>query len=176
MILCLLLASPDGLGLEVLGLGAVVLVVIVVLHGFGLDRIVDRYKTGAQKLRDKGSHPSLATGVFAWAIFLMLVLHIVETIFWAVVVNRSGLISPIRDAIYFCANSYTTLGEADMMLPLSWRELSPIMAISGLFTFGWTTSVMFNIVGDHHEVLEDLRAKRRAKPKHRKQAAAGDAT
>jgi hypothetical protein len=61
------------------------------------------------------------------------------------------------DAVYFCADSYTTLGEADMMLPASWRELSPIMAISGLFTLGWTTTVMFSIVGDHHDLIEDRR-------------------
>ena len=44
-----------------------------------------------------------------------------------------------------------------MLLPADRRELSPIMAISGLFTFGWTTSVMFNIVGDHRHLLEGLR-------------------
>ena len=159
MIPCLLV-NQNEVGMEVLGLGATVLVVIVVLHGFGLDRIVERYKMTAQNLRDRARPTALATGVFAWAIFLMLVLHLVETMLWALVVNKTGLIPVLRDSVYFCANSYTTLGEADMMLPISWRELSPIMAISGLFTFGWTTSVMFNIVGDHHDLCQELRSKR----------------
>jgi hypothetical protein len=155
-----LVTSPGEVGLEVFGVGASVLVVIVVLHGFGLDRIVDRYKRTAQKLREQATPTAVATGVFAWSIFLMLVLHLVETFVWALVVHRAGLIPQFRDAVYFCANAYTTLGEGDPMLPLSWRELSPIMAISGLFTFGWTTSVMFNVVGDHHDLCEELRTKR----------------
>ena len=155
-----LVMQPGEFGQTVFGLGALVLVVIVVIHGFGLDRIVVRYKGAAQKLREQASPTAVATGVFAWSIFLMLVLHILETLVWALVVNRAGLIPQIRDAVYFCANAYTTLGEGDPILPASWRELSPIMAISGLFTFGWTTSVMFNIVGDHHDLCDELRAKR----------------
>jgi len=44
-----LLSNQNEVGLEVFGLGAVDLVVIVVLHGFGLDRVVDRYTVTAQK-------------------------------------------------------------------------------------------------------------------------------
>ena len=43
-----------------------------------------------------------------------------------------------------------------MILPFDWRELSPIMAISGLFTFGWTTGEMFDIVGQQRELVADL--------------------
>jgi hypothetical protein len=66
------------------------------------------------------------------------------------------LLPDIHDAIFFSANTYTSLGYGDMHLPYNWRELSPIMAISGLFTFACTTSQLFNIVGLHHEVVEKL--------------------
>jgi hypothetical protein len=47
-----------------------------------------------------------------------------------------------------------------MALPQSWHELSPMIAISGLFTFAWTTSEMFNIVGYQHDLVAELSAKR----------------
>jgi len=42
------------------------------------------------------------------------------------------------------------------MLGWRWHEHSPIMDISELLTFGWTTSVMFNIVRYHHDPVEQL--------------------
>ena len=38
--------------------------------------------------------------------------------------------------------------------------MSPIIAISGLFTFAWTTSELFNIVGYQRDLLQKLRAPR----------------
>jgi len=35
-----------------------------------------------------------------------------------------------------------------MAFPRAWHELSPIIAIAGLFAFAWTTSELFNIVGE----------------------------
>jgi hypothetical protein len=73
-----------------------------------------------------------------------------------VVLNLSGLILNLRDSVYFSANTYTTIGYGKMILPENWRELSPIMAISGLFTFAWTTGQMFELVGFRRKLSEDL--------------------
>ena len=59
-------------------------------------------------------------------------------------------------AAFFAAETYTTLGEGAVRLPLSWRQLGPIIAVSGLFTFGWTSSVLvyvmtqFGTLDTHH--------------------------
>jgi hypothetical protein len=47
-----------------------------------------------------------------------------------------------------------------MILPHNWHELSPMIAIAGLFTFAWTTSEMFNTVGEQHDLVAELSAKR----------------
>ena len=47
---------------------------------------------------------------------------------------------------FFAAETYTTLGEGAVRLPQSWRQLGPIIAVSGLFTFGWTSSVLVYIM------------------------------
>jgi len=160
--------SSDFVPLEVLLFGGVMLLIIVLIHGAGLNRIVERYRRKADELRTKEWHPHLATYIFAGSILFMLALHVFEAFVWGVVLNKFGLIASLRDSIYFSANTYTTIGYGLMILPQSWRELAPIMAISGLFTFAWTTGEMFGIVGQQRELVLDLRA-RRAQRKQRGQ-------
>ena len=139
------------------------LVIIVLLHGAGLDRIIDRYKRRSEVLRRRSWHPYMATSVFAATILLMLFLHVFEICVWGVALNRTGLITNFRDAMYFSANTYTTIGYGVMVLPYSWRELSPLMAISGLFTFAWTTGELFSIVERQRQLVGDLAAARKTR-------------
>ena len=136
------------------------LVIISIFHGFGLDLIVARYKRRAGKMRDERWPPRLAVFLFAWTILQMLVLHLCEICFWGLVLWAGGLIINLHEAVYFSANTYTTLGMGPMALPPVWHELSPIIAIAGLFTFAWTTSEMFNVVGDQHDLVAALTAER----------------
>jgi len=163
--------SSDFVPIEVLLFGGAMLLIIVLIHGAGLDRIVARYKRKADMLRTKELHPHLATYVFAAAILFLLLLHVTEAAIWGAVLYKVGLISNLRDSMYFSANTYTTIGYGLMILPQSWRELAPIMAISGLFTFAWTTGEMFNIVGQQRQLVADLAEKRnrRVKGAHHKQ-------
>ena len=159
----MLMRIPDDLiPFAVIGLGAAMLVVIIIIHGYGIDRIVARYKRRAASLRKTCWHPGLAVFVFAGTILLMLLLHMIEICLWGLVLRGGGLVRNLHEAAYFSANTYTTLGMGPMALPHIWHELSPMIAISGLFTFAWTTSEMFNIVGDQHELVAELSAKRQA--------------
>lgn len=142
--------------LEVFALGAAVLVAITMLHGFGLGRIVSVYRRRARRLLQHANHPFRASLLFGGAVLFMLVLHLADMCIWAVVLHRMGLVADLRSSLYFTANSYTTLGYGNVPLGVGWRELSPVMAISGLFTFGWTTSVMFNVVGYQHDLMDEL--------------------
>lgn len=129
---------------------------MTLLHGSALTYIVRRYRRSAKGLRLEASHPFWATVLFSWTILLMLVLHLIDTTIWAGVIHGLGLAQSFRDGLYLAASDYTTLGIANIALGEGWRELGPIIAISGLFTFGWTTSVMFNVVGDYHNLLDEL--------------------
>jgi hypothetical protein len=93
---------------------------------------------------------------FGRAVLLMLVLHIIDMSIWATVLTRLDLITDPRTALYFTANSYTTLGYGGVPLGFGWRELGPVMAICGLFTFAWTTGVMFNVVGYQRQLTDQL--------------------
>ncbi len=167
--------SPDLIPLEVLAFGGVMLVIIVLLHGAGLDRVVTRYKRRADTLRAKGRPPHFATCVFATTILLILILQIAEACNWGVVLNKAGLIQNLRDSIYFSANTYTTIGYGLMILPFDWRELSPIMAMSGLFTFAWTTGEMFNIAQRQHQLVADLSEHRQKTRRSKRKSASSEA-
>ena len=75
---------------------------------------------------------------------------------WALPIYWLNLIPELSAAAFFAAETYTTLGEGTVRLPLSWRQLGPIIAVSGLFTFGWTSSVLvyvmtqFGTLDTHH--------------------------
>ena len=156
----LLRISPDLIPFVVLGLGGFLLVVVTILHGYGLDLIVERYRRGNERLIRSHLHPFVAVLLFSRTTLQMLFLHLLEICLWGVCLFWGGLIANVHTAVYFAANTYTTLGMGPMPLPQGWHELSPIIAISGLFTFAWTTSELFNIVGYQRELLQKLRAPR----------------
>lgn len=83
-----------------------------------------------------------------------------EILIWAFVLTHMGLIVHAYDAIYFCANGYTTLGMGKMDVEEHWRILSPIIGISGLFTFAWTTSALVDVVSSNRRLLEQLEDER----------------
>ena len=62
---------------------------------------------------------------------------------------------------------HTTVGYGNFLLPDGWHMLAPIIAMSGLFTFGWTGSVLVEVVRRCQEVKT---AAYRAKLEHGKHA------
>jgi hypothetical protein len=141
-------------------IGSIILVCLVLFHGMGIHWVSSLHKRGELRLRAGRPHVFAALLLFGVAIFLLLALHIIGVIWWAIVLTRLGLIHTAKDAIYFCANAYTTLGYGQVDLDPQYRIISPIIGISGLFTFAWTTSTLVNIVRDHNALLESLQLER----------------
>jgi hypothetical protein len=143
-----------------LGIGSFMLVGLVLFHGVGLHVIFVRQKRRERLLRL--GRPNLAAGafLFGWSVFLMLILHVVEISIWAFALIHMGLVKHAYDAIYFCANAYTTLGMGNMDVDNHWRNISPVIGISGLFTFAWTTSALVDVVSSNGRLLERLEEER----------------
>ena len=157
----LLAKIPDDLKpLVALGIGALMLVFIVMFHGVGLHLILVLRKRRERRLRVGRPHLVAALLLFGWSVFLMLTLHIAGVMMWAYALMYLGLIPRAYDAIYFCANAYTTLGYGSVDLEAHWRNISPIIGISGLFTFAWTTSVLVDVVASHKQLIEQLEDER----------------
>jgi len=80
-------------------------------------------------------------------VFALLGLHLFEIFAWAASLVYSGLVPDWRMAGFFAGNTYTTVGYGNFVLPDGWKMLAPIIAISGLFTFGWSGSVLVDLIG-----------------------------
>ncbi len=157
----LLAKIPDEFKpMAALGIGSLMLVGLVLFHGVGLHGIFIQQKRRERRLRLGQPHLLAGAFQFGWSVFLMLALHVVEILFWAFALTHLGLVRHAYDAMYFCANAYTTLGMGTMDIDMHWRNISPIIGISGLFTFAWTTSALVDVVASNGRLLERLEDER----------------
>ncbi len=102
---------------------------------------------------------------FFYLVSLLLLTHLLEVLVIAITVWGVGAITDFRTAFYFSGETYTTLGYGDVLLPAGWRQLALFIAMSGLFTFGWTTGVLVSIVGKTYDAqFAHLRRNLRKRP------------
>jgi hypothetical protein len=127
--------------------GLVVLVVIIIIHGIALRSITQRFNAAWVRhgSRMVAWRANLLLGT---AIFALAVTHLIETLVWSLPIYGLAMIPTMRDTYFFVLESYTTLGAGDVTLPDKWRLIGPIIAMSGLFTFGWTTGVLVAIMSE----------------------------
>ena len=121
--------------------GSAMLILSLIIHGFGM-LIVQRSNRHFQELA-LGFRREAA---FSLLILMLLLTHMVEMLMWASMLTWGGAIATFRNSYYYVAVTYTTLGYGEGTLSEPWRIMAPMMAMSGVFAFGWTTSVLFSIV------------------------------
>lgn len=128
-------------------IGLVILTVVILVHGIGV-RLVYRHFTRTWEKsgsRMTSWHYNVIVSIAAAS---LAALHLVVTLMWAWPIWWSGLIPSMRDAYFFVLENYTTLGDDVVSLPSAWRLIGPVIAISGLFNFGWTASIFVNMMHD----------------------------
>jgi hypothetical protein len=148
--------SPNPI-LEIL-VGVLILIIIIIVHGMGM-RLVNRHFSAAWAQLTPATPHWRADTLLAIAIGSLAVVHLIETFLWAVPLYLMDIIPRMRDCYYYVLESYTTLGEGNVVLPDRWRLIGPIIAMSGLFTFGWTASVLVSIMTEFGK-LDRARAKK----------------
>jgi hypothetical protein len=80
-----------------------------------------------------------------------------EVVIWSAALIFGDIVSDWAKAAYFAANCYTALGEP-FSLPHAWRIVPPIIAISGIFTFAWTASVLVFFVSRYNAIRDGILA------------------
>lgn len=150
------LSAPNPV-LEI-ALGTITLVAIIFVHGAGIRTINQRFSK-SWVLMDHATPLWRINLLLAGTISALAVLHFTETLLWSLPLSLLGLIPSMRDSYYYVLQSYTTLGDGAVTLPNQWRLIGPIIAMSGLFTFGWTGSVLVSIMTEFGK-LDRVRARR----------------
>jgi hypothetical protein len=126
-------------------LGGALLVFVVLVHAIGVRAVtthVGRRSAAILQRPSKWRADLLMSSI----VFMLLALHVVEMLIWTAALVYSDLVPNWRSAGFFAGNTYTTVGYGTFVLPNGWRMLAPIIAISGLFTFGWSGSVLVDFV------------------------------
>ena len=125
--------------------GAGVLIVIMLIHAAGVRTVANYVRRSTLRILARPASWR-ADVLMSSAVFLLLALHVLEIIVWAAALVLAGLVPDWRTAGLFAGNTYTTLGYGAYVLPRGWGMMSPLIAISGLFTFGWSGSVLVDLV------------------------------
>jgi len=138
------------------------LMLIVIIHAAGVRTVTNIVASRSRAIMLK---PSIwrADVLMTTSIFLLLALHLTETVVWASSLVYSGLVPSWRAAGFFAGNTYTTVGYGAFVLPSGWEMLAPIIAISGLFTFGWSGSVLVDIVARCQRIKDAIAESRLAR-------------
>lgn len=142
--------------------GGGMLMLIVLIHATGV-RAVTSHVAKRSRVILQRPHNWRADILMAGAVLCLLLLHLTETVVWASALVYGGLVPSWRAAGFFAGNTYTTVGYGAMVLPAGWEMLTPIIAISGLFTFGWSGSVLVDIVA-RCQRIKDAVAEHKAAP------------
>jgi hypothetical protein len=149
-------------------LGGAMLVLIMLVHATGVRGVTSRVVYRSQHILQR---PAMwrADLLMSEGVFMLLALHVLEIFLWASALVYMGLIPSWRIAGFFAGNTYTTVGYGSMVLPIGWEMLAPLIAISGLFTFGWSGSVLVDLVRRCQEIKDAAVNRLAEAPASRKQ-------
>jgi hypothetical protein len=117
--------------------------ICVAVHAVGVTTALRRVKRWPG-LIDGRFWPStwILVGVAGWTILL----HMLEIVVWAVFYTWTQGMPDIQSAIYFSAVTYTTTGYGDLVLPVTWRLVGAVEALTGILMCGWSTGFFFTVV------------------------------
>jgi hypothetical protein len=139
--------------------GAVMLIVIMLIHATALHNTTNRVVRRTSEILARPTRWR-ATLLMSGVVFTLLCIQLVELAVWAMALVYSGLVADWRAAGFFAGSAFTTVGYGSDILPPGWRMLGPIIAISGLFTFGWSGGVLVDLVG-RCQAIKDAASKAR---------------
>ncbi len=122
--------------------------VTIVIHAVGSTMWM-RFLTTRFATHDGEWRKSAVLGVLTSTGVVLLLLHFVQVIVWAVTYRLLPGITELdtmEKSIYFSLITFTTVGYGDISLGSSWRILTGIEGMNGVLLFGWSTALMYGVV------------------------------
>ena len=118
----------------------VLLASCVVVHSAGLITLADWL--------DKAGE--FASRRFLWRLWLLvrlagaiILLHMLQILLWALFYQWRDCMPDLTTAYYFSAVTYTTVGYGDLVLPVPWRNMAGVEALTGILMSGLSTGFFF---------------------------------
>src|SRR5215470_16401028 len=130
--------------------GCLLVAVTLIIHGAGL--FYTLRLSSALLLRLKTPRPSFGPVVVILTAMMIVVVHLIEVGVWAGFFTWKHAQPNPFSAFYYAQLNYTSLGSA--YLPVRWRLLEGLLAMAGLLSFAFSTSVL--VAFAHHLVTQAM--------------------
>jgi hypothetical protein len=128
-----------------LAVGAIAVVCTVFIHALASGAAIN-FVRREKRLGRAGAKFWTDVSIVALAVFFLLVAHLIEIAFWAVLFLVCGEFHEFGIAYYHSSVNYTTLGYGDIVMSPSWRLLGPLEAANGVLMFGVSTGMIFALI------------------------------
>lgn len=124
-------------------------VVCVVIHGFGLFGLNRAMRSEAAIERIEHIDPLSPRGAAftLFVVLLIIALHGIEIWAFALVYLLTGAVHGLEGALYFSTISYSTVGYNDTHIAEQWRLVGAFESILGVILLGWSTAFFFRMLG-----------------------------
>jgi hypothetical protein len=115
----------------------------VVVHVFGLAFIHDAAVIMLREITVRRRFMIKFAEVMSVAVLLIIVLHAMEAIIWALAYRALGAFPDNKTAMLYSLGAMTGFGAGNLSLPLHWQMMGVLQSLAGLLLFGLTTAFMF---------------------------------
>ncbi len=151
---------------EEIGIGITVMMLVMLVHLMATYILLD-FSDAYDNMFKRHPRLRLLTALIV-ANIVLLVAHLIEVGFWAVVYAAQGIVEDHNDAYYSAFVNYTALGFGQSTQDIATRLIDPMTAGSGIMMFGWSTALLFLVIQQH---LPEVRRPPRKRAPHHDEAA-----
>jgi len=115
----------------------------VIIHVFGLAFIYDGFTVLLRKMDRRRRFMFRFAVVMNAAVFLIVVLHGIEAISWALAYLALGAVTDAKLAMLYSLGAMTGFGTGNVSLAPHWQMMGVLQSLAGVLLFGLTTAFMF---------------------------------
>jgi len=129
--------------------GAFLIALTMAIHGVG---VIVTLRAGGTVRHWQSGHGSFLSGIrtLVVATWILVVVHLLEVQVWATFFWLKDAFGNASTAFYYALMQYTTV-SSEFHLPERLRLLGGMIAMAGLLTFAWSTSVLLILAREFQE-------------------------
>jgi hypothetical protein len=126
--------------------GLPLIVLIVILHVFGLSIIRERAVHAFNQVNQKYHPTAVFVAIVGATTLSATILHGMEAGVWALAYKWLGAIPTFRIAMLYSLNAITSYGHTNVSLPDHWHLMGALEALNGWLLFGLSTAFLFAVI------------------------------
>jgi len=134
--------TPDIINWPAMLIGCAALLLCIAMQGSTVALVMGKLKPKLRALAVQ-NRSGMAHLMFFSCILILLLSHLAQIMIWSAFLYWPGIMPNPHHAMLLAGSTYTTVGFANDTLAERWQLLAVIMAMTGLFAFAWSTSIMY---------------------------------